>query len=168
LFMSIDPTSKGQSAGMDTDLYNRYFSRSFDSLVEDISQGSGDQTSIDARLAQIHAAQEQLKSSLTSVDKTQATNADMSDARLDFVIKTFLATNIKSDGDLLVFAKATAADTRYSSQVRGDSLLLIAKLGNKNELEGLYSYLQNSDTLIQYDALQAIAALQAKINNTSK
>jgi hypothetical protein len=165
LFKNINTAEKVVSSGVGSSLYERYFAGSFDSLSEEIKNGSGDQASKDARLAQIQAAQTQLKNSLTGVEETSSNTPDASDPRLDFVMKTFLATDIKSDGDLLAFAKTTAADPNYSRVVRGDALLLIAKLGDKNEVDSLLGYINNSDSYIQSHALQAIAVLQAKLNN---
>ncbi len=64
---------------------------------------------------------------------------------------------------MLAFARQTAADERWSDSIRGQALLLTAKLGGKDEREGLYAYLDNSSALLQAYALRALASLEAKL-----
>ena len=47
--------------------------------------------------------------------------------------------------------------------MRGQALLLIAKLGGKDDLEGLYAYLESPSALLQARAMQAIGALHSKV-----
>ena len=160
-FRAIDPSQPASGASFSSDLYTRYFAQSFDSLKSEITRTTLDATVRDAQLAQLQAAQAQLKTNLSLVQsKPAAVNGD---SRLDFILQTFLAMDLKEDSDLLAFARTTAADTRYSSLVRGDALLLVGKLGAKDDLNTLYPYLKNSDDLIQARALEAIAMLQTKL-----
>lgn len=62
------------------------------------------------------------------------------------------------------WARQTAADATWPDAVRGQALLLIAKLGGKDDLEGLYGYLESPSTPLQARAMQAIAALQSKLS----
>lgn len=165
-FRAIDPAASA-GAAQSSDLYTRYFAPSFNSLKAEINASALDSAAKDARLAQLQAAQAQLKDSLTKVQAPSATaTGAASDPRLDFILQTFLAMDIKQDADLLAFARTTAMDTRYSSVVRGDALLLMGKLGGKDDLDALYPYLKTGDDLLQARALQAIAALQAKVGTT--
>ncbi len=113
-------------------------------------------------MAHIQAAQAQLKTTLADVRYTPL-NTGGSDPRLDFVLQVFLAMDLKQDADLLNFARATAVDPRYSGQVRGDALLLVAKLGEQKDLELLYAQLKSSDELVLTRALQAISSLQTRL-----
>ena len=81
-----------------------------------------------------------------------------------FIMQTFLQTSLKVDGDLLAFARQTAGDDGWSEAVRGQALELIAKLGGKEDLDGLYTYLESPSPLLQAHALRAIAALQSKLS----
>jgi hypothetical protein len=161
-FKSIDPQQAGSASGVSGDLYSRYFAQSFDSLTNEINQSTPDQAARDAELAKVQAAQAQLKTALDGVPFQPAETAG-SDPRLDFVMQTFLAMDLKQDTDLLTFARNTAADSRYTSQVRGDALLLIGKLGEQKDLDLLYTYLKSSDELLLTRALQAIGALQNRL-----
>jgi hypothetical protein len=55
-----------------------------------------------------------------------------------------------------------AADAKYPAGLRGKALLLIGKLGGKDEYPLLYTYLQTDNEFLQESALRAIAELQAK------
>jgi hypothetical protein len=79
-------------------------------------------------------------------------------------MQTFLQMGLKEDADLLAFARQTAADDGWSEAVRGQALLLTAKLGGKDDLDGLYAYLESPSTQLQARAMQAIAELQSKLS----
>ena len=165
LFAGIDPARLSKAPGINSGLYDRYFTGAFESLQADTVIENTDPAVREARLAQVQAAQAQLKSALANLDASAA-SADGSDPRLDFVLQSFMAMDITTDKDILTFAKTTADDTRFSSQVRGDALLLIAKFGDKTDLDGLFLYLKGGDDLLQARALKAIASLQDKLNHT--
>jgi len=165
LFHSISPSEAGPAPDAREDLYNRYFSPSFDSLKHEITAEAGDPVTQQDRLARLATAQAQLKDAL---DAIQAKPAPMlSDARSDFVLQTFLQMNLAEDADVLKLAQATAADERYPSSVRGDAILLIAKLGSAADEPALFAYAQSTDGLIQARALQAILTLQQKTPKTA-
>jgi hypothetical protein len=81
-----------------------------------------------------------------------------------FIMQTFLRMGLKEDADLLAFARQTAADDGWSEAVRGQALLLTAQLGGKDDLDGLYAYLESPSALLQAHAMRAIAALQSKVS----
>ena len=81
-----------------------------------------------------------------------------------FIMQTFLQMSLKVDGDLLAFARRTAGDDGWSEAVRGQALELVAKLGGKDDLDGLYTYLESPSPLLQAHAMRAIAALQSKLS----
>jgi hypothetical protein len=81
-----------------------------------------------------------------------------------FIMQTFLRMSLTEDADLLAFAHQTAADEQWSEAVRGQALQLTAKLGGKDDLDGLYAYLEGPNALLQAHALRAIAALQSKLS----
>jgi hypothetical protein len=65
--------------------------------------------------------------------------------------------------DLLRFARQTGADAEWSDGVCGQALLLIAKLTGKDDLDGLYPYLESPRPQLQARGMQAIAELQLKL-----
>jgi hypothetical protein len=165
IFAKVDPLQAGKASGVNSGLFQRYFSNSFDSLKAEITLEIADPADREARLARIQAAQAELSTAMRQVEET-VPSASSSDPRPAFVLNTLLAMDITADKDLLAFAKDTAANTHYSSQVRGDALLLIAKLGDKTDLDGLFLYLKGGDDLLQSRCLQAIFTLQEKLSHT--
>jgi HEAT repeat protein len=83
-----------------------------------------------------------------------------------FVMQTFLRMGLKRDDELLAFARRTAGDASWSDPVRGQALLLIAKLGAKDDLDGLYAYLESPSPSLRARALQAIATLQSRLSTS--
>ena len=83
-------------------------------------------------------------------------------------MKTYLVrlriVDSNQDADVLAFAQRTAADAAWSDAIRGQALLLIGKMGGKDDLEGLYGYLENPSLLLQARGMQAIAALRSKLS----
>jgi hypothetical protein len=67
------------------------------------------------------------------------------------------------DRDLLAFARVTAADGAWSDAVRGQALLLMAKVGGREDLDTVYGYLDSPSLLLQARAMQAIAVLESKV-----
>jgi hypothetical protein len=83
-------------------------------------------------------------------------------------MQIFLEMSPGEATDLLAFARQVAADTACSDcvpghGVRGQALLLVARLGAKGELELLYEQLSSPSPLLQTHALQAIAALNGRL-----
>ena len=81
-----------------------------------------------------------------------------------FIMQTLLQMSLKDDAELLAFARQTAADEGWSEAVRGQALELIAKQGGKDDLDGLFAYLENRSALLQAHAMRAIAALQSRLS----
>jgi hypothetical protein len=86
------------------------------------------------------------------------------DSLPSFIMQTFLQTALTEDAELLAFARQTAADEGWSEAVRGQALELTAKLGGKDDLDGLFGYLESPSALLQAHALRAIAALQSRLS----
>lgn len=162
MFNSVDPAQAG--AASTGDAYTRYFADSIDRLKAEIQSSGLAEEDRDTHLAQIDAAAAQLKTALKDLPAEEISG----DPRPSFALKTFLAMDLKEDPDLLAFAKTVAQDKRYPASLRGEALLLIAKLGTKDDLDALYPYLKETDSVIQNMALQAIVNLQAKLNGTEK
>jgi hypothetical protein len=156
-----------QTISNPTDLYDRYFSQPISSLQAEINaQPVDDQTKKD-ELKKFSEITTQLQSGLNDI-QSESLQPTISDPVLDFVINTFLIMNITQDIDIYSLARTTASDTSFPASVRGESLLLIGKLGGKEDMSLLYQYLQNSDELIKANALQAIATLTIKLNGPAK
>ena len=163
-FAQVSPSASRGAAALPGDVFERYFSVGFEGLKSEINGGSGDPAMQARGLERLQAAQAELKQALTQVE-TGVPPAESS--RLPgLVLQTLLQMDLQKDAVLLAFARRTAADAAWSDAVRGQALLLIAKLGGKDDLEGLYSYLESPSPLLQARAMQAIAALQSKVSPT--
>jgi hypothetical protein len=160
-FKKVNPSSRSKSTGLGDDLFARCFAGSFESLRNEVKSQIPDPTDQEAQLAQVDAAEAQLRKTLTDI-RAQPLKDASGDPRLDFVLRTFLGMNLSEDATLLQFAKAVAADASYPASVRGSALLLISKLGGKDEYAVLFSYLQADNEVLLARALEAIVALQAK------
>jgi len=149
------------AAAAEGDRFDRYFSAAFDGVKGEVAGGHLDPVTRAARLAQIETAQHELERELSRIERDpQATAAD--NGLPAFVMTTFLRMDTRQDAALLAFAKQTAADAAWSDAVRGQALLLIAKLGSKDDVKGLYAYLDSGSATLQARALQSIAFLQAQ------
>ena len=160
-FNQVDPTQRKGYSIPSSDPFDRYFSASFEGLSKEIGDLTTDQTVKDAYLARIDSAEADLKAELSKV-AAESVSAGSGAPLLDFVMDTFLEMNIKQEPELLLFAKKTADDATYADNVRGQALLLIAKLGGKDEINGLYSFMEDPSDLVQAKALEAIALLETK------
>jgi hypothetical protein len=163
-FSQFSPSLRHGAAGPGGDLFERHFSAAFDGLKSEIAGRNADPAAKVAELARLQAAQADLQRALSQVETY--TLASQGSSLPAFIMQTLLQMGLKQDADLLAFARQTAADATWSDTVRGQALLLIAKLGTKDDLDGLYAYLESPSRLLQARAIQAIAALQSKVSAT--
>jgi hypothetical protein len=161
VFSKVDPSLRSRSSVLGDDLFRRYFAGSFDSLRNEVKGQNLDPAKQDTQIAQVDAAEARLRNSLADM-RGQLSKADSGDPRLEFVMRTFLGMKLSEDADLLQFAKTVAADSSYAPGLRGNALLLIGKLGGRDDLTVLYTYLQTDNEVIQERALGAITELQAR------
>ncbi len=149
-----------------TDLYNRYFAQSFASLKNEINSQPLDSQTRQSQLQQINGLASQVQTQLNNI-QSESLLASGADPVLSFVLNTFLQMNISQDGDIYALARTTASDLNLPDDVRGEAILLIAKLGSNNDMTLLYQYLQNNSELIKADTLEAITNLTQKQNGPS-
>ena len=161
-----DHLQTAQPTSVPTDLYNRYFAQSITALQAEINAQPLDTQTKQAELNQISGLATQLQSGLNSI-QTTSLQAIGADPVLDFVLDTFLQMAITQDGDVYALARTTASDVNLPDSVRGKALLLLAKLGSKDDMPLLYQYLQNNSEIIKGDAFGAITNLTQKLNGTS-
>jgi hypothetical protein len=161
------------------DLFDRYFAAEFQALKNEIDGDGQDPRARAERGERVQVAQGELEEALRRLE-SEPSSAEAAPApaqagpapapaasRLPgFVMQTFLAMAVKEDADLLAFARRTAADSTWSDAVRGQALLLVAKLGGKDDLEGLYDYLDSPSAVLQARAAQAIAQLQSRLSGS--
>jgi hypothetical protein len=161
-FNKASPSSRSKSTYASDDFFARCFAGSFESLRNEVKNQNPDPTDQEGQLAQVGAVEAQLKKNLVEIQVQPPLKDAGGDRRLGFVLRTFLDMNLSQDASLLQFAKSVAADVGYPVSVRGSALLLIGKLGGKNEYAVLFSFLQADNDVLLARALEAIVVLQAK------
>ncbi len=144
--------------------FDAYFSAGFQALEREIAQRVPDATAQAEVRSRVELAQDELKRALQKIDADVSPQQDRS--LPGFVLQTFLQMGMKEDAEILAFARSACADTTWPDPIRGQALLLIAKLGDKGDLDTLYSHLD--DPALQARALQAIAELEAKLAGSDK
>jgi hypothetical protein len=160
-FEQSSPQARREAAAPPGDLFARYFAADFEGLKREIDREDPDPKTRAEKVERLQVAQADLEGALRRLE----TDGPPAAAGLPaFVMQTFLEMGLKQDADLLSFARQTAADASWSDAVRGQALLLIAKLGGKDDLEGLYAYLGGPSALLQARASQAIAELASKLS----
>ena len=162
-FNQLSPTGHERETGPPGELFDRYFSAGFEGLDREIDNRGPDPAVQAKERERLRAAAAELKETLSRLEGDSL--ADPDGSRLpSFILQTFLQMGLKQDAELLAFARRTAADAAWSDTVRGQALLLIAKLGGKDDLDELYGYLGRPSARLQARALQAIAVLQSRLS----
>jgi hypothetical protein len=157
---AASPRQRAVATAPPQDVFERYFADDFAQLQHEVEQ--------DPRAAQagvrerLQGAEADLKQVLRQVAVDSGEPRGERDIPA-FVMRTFLAMDLKQEAELLLFARQCAADPAWSDPVRGQALLLVAKLGGKDDLDGLFARLGDPSALLQLRALQAIVRLQAKL-----
>jgi len=164
-FRETPPRARRGAAGSCGDLFERFFSVAFEGTKSEISRRITNPASQAEQLARLQDAQAEFQRTLRQIE-TDAPSAHGACDVPDFVLQTFLQMGVTHDDELLAFARRTAADTTWSEAVRGQALLLLAKLGGKDDLDDLFAYLDDPSPLVQARAMEAIAALHAKLPQT--
>ena len=162
-FVQVSPEARRAAAAPPGDLFERYFGAGFAGLKSEIDGRSPDPAARAAELERIQAAQAGLKQALSQIEgDTRPVQGGGSVPSL--IMQAFLEMGVKQDADVLAFARQTAADDAWADPVRGQALLLIAKLGGKEDLDALYGYLESPSPVLQARAMQAIAALESRLS----
>jgi hypothetical protein len=164
IFTKLPPEADQASTLGGDDLYTRYFSLPAGALRSEINRQSTDSATRQAQLAKMDGLISTMKTDLAEI-QMPATGAQFTTQ--DFVLDTMMQMSMNSDGDLKNFASKAAANSAYSDDVRGKSLLLIARFGEKGDMGLLYPFLQSSDDYLKAKALEGITNLQMKISGTT-
>ncbi len=158
----LGPAARKAAAAPGGGLFDRYLSPGFAAVTSEIAARQLDRATQAALLAKLQASEDEAQSALSTAEPG-GTAPGGGAGLAALVTQALLAMNVKQDAGVLAFARATAADTGWSDGVRGEALLLIAKLGGKDDLAGLFAYLDSPSALLQARAMQAIAGLEAKL-----
>ena len=161
LFHNSTSAAQGTPRGLNFDLYSYYYKKSFDGVRNLFTKETTDSELLKQKLLKLDEAEAQLKQTLTLLE----TNRDhFVNPTLDFVLDTFLQMDkLQSDDEIYGLAKTIAADTTYAEATRYSAILLVAKLGTKNDSDFLVPYLNDHSESIKAGALQAISTLHLKL-----
>jgi len=162
-FVQIGPDARRAAAPAPGELFERYFSTDFAGVKSEIDSRSPDPAVRAAEEERIQAAQAQLKMALSQIE-SDAPPVQSGRGIPGVILQAFLEMKLKQDSDVLALARQTAADDAWPDAVRGQALLLIAKLGGQEDLDILYGYLDSPSALLRARAMQAIASLQSKLS----
>jgi hypothetical protein len=157
----VGPRVRREAAAPSGDLFERYLSADFEELRHEIDRRFPDPGELAAGQGRLETAEAELRRVLSQFE-ADTPLGEVDRSLPGFVMQTFLQMDLKEDAELLAFARTTAGDAGWSDAVRGQALLLIAKVGSKDELDELYGYLENPSPRLQERAMQAIAELQSK------
>jgi hypothetical protein len=163
-FEQMGPAASKGGGSPPGDLFERYFSADFQGLTSEIRGRSPAGAAQPIGSERLQAAEADLKHALNEIEADTAPAYGSSSSLPALVMQTFLLMDLRQDPELLAFAQRTAADPAWSEAVRGQALLLIAKAGGKDDLEGLYTYLESPSPVLRARAMQAIAALGSKLS----
>ena len=158
-FEQVSPAARRLATAPAGDLFERYLSTDFQGLLAEI----GSRNPPGEGSSRVLAAEADLKRALERIE-TETPPVQGGSGLPALVLQTFLLMDSNQDADVLAFAQRTAADAAWSDAIRGQALLLIGKMGGKDDLEGLYGYLENPSLLLQARGMQAIAALRSKLS----
>jgi hypothetical protein len=155
----IGPAARKAATAPGGGLFERYLWPGFEAAKREVEARHPDPAARAATLARLQASEDEVEQSLRSVEPAGGGGTGLP----ALFMQALLAVNVKQDAGVLEFARATAADAAWSDGVRGEALLLIAKFGGKDDLPGLFAYLDNSSALLRARAMRAIAELEAKL-----
>lgn len=166
VFQKHAQAGEAGSGSQITHLYERYFAGALDSLQSEIKAQPLTDSSKQDQLKQLSALSDQIKATLNEIQSKSLLAGG--DPVFNFVLDTFFQMNLAADDSLVSFARAAAANASLPDSARGKALLLLAKLGGKDDLPVLYQYLTSSSEMVKANALDAIASLTLKLNGPAK
>jgi hypothetical protein len=162
LFRQVPPSERREATAPPDWIFARFFARPFEEAGSEITERSWSADARTAALARLHEAQADLERSLSRLEADAESPGAASVPAL--VMQAILAMHLDEDAQLLAFARKTAADTTWPDAIRGQALLLIAKLGARDNLNDLYAYVADPSPTLQTCAMQAVTRLQSKVS----
>jgi hypothetical protein len=165
-FQKHTQTGESIAGSPSAGLYERYFAQALDGLQAEMNAQPLSEPAKQDQLQQLSALAGQIKATVNDL-QSKALLAG-GDPLVAFVLDTFLQMNLASEDSLLAFARTSAADTRLPDGARVKALLLVARLGGKDDMPLFYQYLTNSSEVIKAGAFDAIAGLTLKLNGPAK
>ena len=142
------------------DLVPCFFATELEELKRD-AERIADPAARAAEQARVERASELLQATLGEADPRLCPGEGGVEG---FALDTLLQMDLKEDGETLAMARTLAGDAGRPEAARGRALLLMAKLGDKRDLDTLYGRLDDPSPRLQARAMQAIAELQTRLN----
>jgi hypothetical protein len=159
-FRQLDPRAPA-SAAPPADMYERYFAADYDAAKRELEAQKPAASNGDVE--RLLATRAPLQQALGRIEADSPNGAGSASLPV-FILQTFLKMDLTEDRDLIALARTTAADGAWPDEVRGQALLLMAKVGGKDDLDALYDALDSASPSLRARALQAIVTLQARLS----
>lgn len=167
MFFKSDEFKSDIPRGITPGLYDRYFSKAFGGLRDEITKNILDEQKRNEQLLVVDGMQLQIKTALSDIE-SQKIIPEGSDPTLDFVLDTFLQMQIaKDDSEIYFLARNIAVDPTYAVGTRIKAIKLWAKLGTTGDFEQIILLLDSEDEQIRQAALQAISTIHQKTRNST-
>jgi len=162
-FYRCDEQMKRIPRALGPDLHSRYFEGAFDALEQQVQDETLDPERRQGLLIQLEQIEIELKSGLGEFEEAEPL-PESGEPILNVLLDAFLQMKtLEDDLEIYVLAKRIAADPSYSDGTRGKAILLIGKMGTRDDFATLLPYLQNESESIKRATLEAISDLHLKI-----
>jgi hypothetical protein len=156
----LGPGARAAAATDDHGLFDRDLAPGLDAVTTAVAARHPDPTQRAAALARLRASADELR---RTVDELAPAPAGARAGLPGLVMATLLEMRRAPDPAALDLARRLAADAAWSAAVRGDALAVIGALGDAGDVPALLARLDDPSALVQARALQAIAAIEARL-----
>lgn len=163
LFFQSDEFAGETPRGLSPNLYEKFFEQSFNRFREEIENNVLDPQTRNHQLLLLDQVEVEMRSVLSEIERDKIFG-EGGDPTLDFVLDTFIAMKrIEDDTELYFLAKNVAIDHTYATGTRARAILLLAKLGDRDDFPLLVSVLEsNEDEILKQAALKGIGIIHKK------
>ncbi|MFC2063568.1 hypothetical protein ACFLXB_00530 [Chloroflexota bacterium] len=167
IFNRCDDLITGNPSEMMSDIFSIYFEKSFDGLVEQLNDDESLSSSEkEDFLKKLNTIELQLTMDLLDLERetSLAGGFNVTETNLDLILETFnQMENLEKVSSIYELSRRIAADLSYGSSTRSKAIILMAKLGSRDDIGILLTYLEDDTEVIKKTALEAIAILNNKI-----
>ena len=167
IFNRCDVLITGNPSEMTSDIFSIYFEKSFDDLVEQLNDdGSLSSSEKEDVLKQLNTIELQLTIDLLDLERETSLNGGfkVTETILDLILETFnQMEDLEKVSSIYDLSRRIAADLSYGSSTRSKAIILMAKLGSRDDIGILLTYLEGDNEVIKKTALEAISILNNKI-----
>jgi hypothetical protein len=167
-FEQYDDQLKGTSADIKSSLYRRYLEQPFAQLKDQLEKEGIDPIEQEKILLRVEEMELNLRSGIVDLESKNEELADTGETMLSVILDAFFQMeDLKDESDVYILARKVANDSSYPDATRSRAILLVAKLGTKNDFETLYIFLNDDSERVKRSTIGAIGLLHRKITGES-